>query len=50
MDDLGMLESAACYAKTPPLRKVLGRLFTAPGRIGTKKRKKLLEKMGANAR
>lgn len=50
LDDLVMLESAAYYAKHPPLRKVLGRLYTAPGRLGSKKRKKLLDKMGANVR
>lgn len=48
LDDLGLLESAYLYAKTPPLRKVLGRLYTAPGRVGSKKRKKLLEKMRVN--
>lgn len=48
LDDLGILESAAAYAKNPPLRKVLGRLYTVPGRVGTRKRKKLLQKTGAS--
>lgn len=50
LDDVGHLEAAYYYAKNPPLRKVLGRLFSAPGRVGSKKRAKLLKRMGTNVR
>ena len=43
------LRRAADYLDDPPACKVFGMLFTAPGRINTKKRAKLLKRMkGAN--
>lgn len=50
LDRLDLLQSACAYAVSPPLRRVLGRLFTAPGRVGSKKRAKLLKKMESNVR
>jgi len=42
------LRAAADYLETPPFVKLFGKRFTAPGRLNTKKRTKLLEKMRAN--
>jgi len=39
------LRKAAEYLETPPFTKVFGEKYTAPGRIGTKKRAKMLEQM-----
>jgi hypothetical protein len=40
------LERAAEYLRNPPATKVFGKpLYTAPGRLGTKKRRALIRKM-----
>lgn len=44
-DDDRLLQSAAEYIKRPPALIELGETFTAPGRVGTKKRAKLLLKL-----
>jgi hypothetical protein len=41
-DDVARLQAAAAYVMSPPVRDVLGPTFTVPGRVGTKKRAKLL--------
>jgi hypothetical protein len=41
------LREAAEYLEYPPACKIFGMLHTAPGRVGTKKRAKLLKKMKA---
>lgn len=44
-DDLKRLKEAVSYLTLPPITAVLGEVFTAPGRVGTKKRAKLLAAM-----
>ena len=47
-DSLEKLQNAVRYLKLPPFEAVFGeKRFTAPGRVGTKVRKKLLEKFNA---
>lgn len=36
------------YLEKPPFSREYGRIYTAPGRVGTKKRAKLLKKMKLN--
>lgn len=43
-DSAEKLKAAAKYIQAPPLKKVLGMVFTAPGKVGTKRRAKLLQK------
>ena len=47
-DSAVRLQTAAEYILRPPLIEVLGRLYTAPGRVGSKKRAKELKVMGSN--
>lgn len=44
-DDAERLERAAHYLIVPPFHSVFGILITAPGRVGTKKRAKLLKQL-----
>lgn len=44
-DNIALLKAAATYLTKPPIRVVLGMVFSAPGRIGSKKRAKLLKKL-----
>lgn len=44
-DSVERLKNAAGYLTNPPFTMVFGPLYTAPGRIGTKKREKLLAAM-----
>lgn len=46
-DDASRLEKAALYLVVPPFHSVFGILETAPGRVGTKKRAKMLKLMKA---
>lgn len=43
-DDEVRLANASNYIKEPPFVRTLGTIYTAPGRVGTAKRKKLLAK------
>ena len=45
-DDPVRLAAAVRYLTKPPITTVLGAKYTAPGRVGTKKRAKLLKAMG----
>lgn len=48
-DDIARLKAAASYLEHPPVSSVLGtHRYTAPGRVGTKKRAKLLRALGLN--
>lgn len=49
-DNAVRLRAAAVYLSCPPLQAVLGLLFTAPGKIGSKRRAKLLLTMNMKAR
>lgn len=49
-NNIERLLKTADYLVNPPFSKLYGNRFTAPGRIGTKKRKKLLERLRANGR
>ena len=44
-NDCKRLLAAYMYLKNPPFVEIWGLRYTAPGRLGTKKRAKLLEKM-----
>lgn len=45
-DNLARLKEAAAYLTNPPVTEVFGmERFTAPGRVGTKKRAKILKAM-----
>lgn len=44
-DNIALLKAAVLYLTKPPIRTVLGMVFSAPGRVGSKKRAKLLKKM-----
>lgn len=47
MDNPDWLANAARYLERPPFTQVFGKEFyTAPGKIGSKKRNKVLKKMG----
>lgn len=46
-DDAKKLENASIYLNNPPITLVLGQKFSAPGRVGTKKRAKLLAALKA---
>ena len=48
LDHPERLAAAAEYLNNPPFVQVFGERFTAPGRVGTKKRRKLLAKMRIN--
>lgn len=49
-DNLARLKAAAKYLETPPVTTVFGvARFTAPGRVGTKKRARLLAAMQRGA-
>jgi Recombination endonuclease VII len=45
-DDIVLLRAAVAYLFTPPARRALGAIhFGYPGRIGTKKHRKMLKKL-----
>ena len=44
-DDARRLRKAADYLTIPPIVRLWGTYYTAPGELGTKKRAKLLQKM-----
>lgn len=44
-DNVALLKAAALYLTKPPIRFVLGIVFSAPGKVGSKRRAKLLIKM-----
>lgn len=45
-DNLERLKASAAYLMNPPVTLALGReVYTAPGRVGTKRRAKLLAKL-----
>jgi hypothetical protein len=48
-DHMENLQRAAAYVTLPPLQKLVGvKVFTCPGRVGTKARLKLLKKFNAS--
>lgn len=46
-DDAARLLNTSIYLTNPPMVAALGEIFTAPGRVGSKKRRKLLAKRKA---
>ena len=45
-DDIERIKAAVVYLANPPVTEILGRtVVTAPGKVGSKKRRKLLQKM-----
>lgn len=46
-DDARKLKNASIYLVTPPATTVLGPIYCAPGRVGSKKRAKLLAALKA---
>ena len=48
LDDPFIMANAAEYLSHPPAISVIGVRITAPGRVGTKKRAKLLKKLSQN--
>lgn len=44
-DNVALLKAAVAYLIKPPIRSVLGMVFSAPGKVGSKRRAKLLKRM-----